>query len=419
VVVDILVLKRKGFSQREIARKLGIHRQTVKKYLEHPELVGRYVMKKPRKSKLTPFEGTIDAWLEEDEQYKATWIYDHLRPLGYKGSYEMVKRKVRQMKVDRSRRAYIRFETEPGGQAQVDFGEFQVQGSEGDIEKYYLFSMILGYSRKLYAELIEHCNLPTFLDCHIRAFEYFGGVPQEILYDRMKNVFIRKVAGKAEFNKTLMGFAVHYGFRPEVTPAYAPWVKGKVERPYSFIREGFWRGYSFVNFKTANRHLLEWLQMKDERVHGTTHEKITVRFEREKSYLGRLPFHLFDTSYRAYRKVGKDCTVHFDGNQYVVPHRYVGEKIVVRVKEKTLRIYADNRLLVTYGVPEGKGHLIQDPRFYQALKQDREMNRRKYTHERVRKGRAKQTKSPTRMLYEMDVEVRPVGAYTRIAEGMR
>ena len=88
--------------------------------------------------------------------------------------------------------------------------------------------MILGHSRKLYAELIERCDLPSFLDCHIRAFEYFGGVPQEILYDRMKNVFIRKVAGKAEFNKTLMGFAVHYGFRPEVTQSYAPWVKGKV-----------------------------------------------------------------------------------------------------------------------------------------------------------------------------------------------
>lgn len=414
--MDILVLKKKGLSQREIARRLGKHRLTVKKYLEQPELVGRYVMEKPRKSKLNPFVGTIDTWLEEDGLYKATWIYDHVQPLGYSGSYETVKRKVRQMKEERSRRAYIRFETEPGRQAQVDFGEFQVEGSTGEIATYYLFAMILGYARKLYAELIARCDLPSFLDCHIRAFEYFGGVPQEILYDRMRNVFIRKVGGKAEFNKVLMGFAVHYGFKSEVTPAYAPWVKGKVERPYHFIREGFWRGYSFTGLKTANRDLLEWLQKKDERVHGTTHEKITVRFEREKPYLGRLPWYEFDTSYRAYRKVHKDCAVHFEGNQYLVPHRYVGKKVVMRIKERALRIYADERLLVAYEIPEGKGHLVGDPRFYEALRQDREMNRRKYTQERVHKGRAKQTKSPSRMLYEMDVEVRPVGAYTKVAE---
>jgi transposase len=418
LLVEVLVLKKQGLSLREIARRLGIHRKTVKKYLEHPELAGRYVMKKPRPSKLTPFAGIIDSWLEEDGQYKGTWIYDHLQPLGYNGSYEMVKRKVRELKEDMSRKAYIRFETEPGKQAQVDFGEFQVERGDGGVEKYYLFSMILGYSRKLYAELIEHCDLQHFLECHIRAFEYFGGVPQEILYDRMKNVFIRKVAGKAQFNKTLLGFALHYGFKPEVTPAYAPWVKGKVERPYHFIREGFWRGYTFTGLRQANRDLLAWVQVKDERIHGTTHEKITERFEREQPYLGALPLYHFDTSYRAYRKVGKDCTVHFEGNRYVVPHRHVGKKVVLRVKEKKLRIFADDKQVVSYVTPEGKGHLIQDPRFYEALKKDREMNRRKYSHGRVGKGKAKKTISPLKARYEMEVEVRPVREYSKVAEGV-
>ncbi|MHC4587432.1 MAG: IS21 family transposase [Planctomycetota bacterium] len=417
--MDIVVLKKRGLSQREIACKLGISRQTVKKYLEHPEMVGRYIRRKLPKSKLDPFAGNIVAWLEEDSQYKATWIYDHLIPLGYRGSYETVKRRIRQLKEQRSRRAYMRFETEPGRQAQVDFSEFQVVCSDGNSWKYYLFSMILGYSRKIYAELIEHCDVANFLDCHIRAFEYFGGVVQEVLYDRMKNVFIRKVAGKSEFNKTLMGFAVHYGFKPEVTPAYAPWIKGKVERPYSFIREGFWRGYSFTNLERANRDLMRWLQIKDERIHGTTHERIQVRFEREQPFLGTLPQCCFDTSYRAYRKVHKDCTVHFEGNRYVVAHRYVGSKVVLRVKDKGLQIYADNNLVVSYVMPEGKGHLVQDPRFYKALREDREMNRRKYTDERHHKGRAKHTISPTRMLYEMDVEVRPLSTYTAVAEARR
>ena len=106
---------------------------------------------------------------------------------------------------------------------------FRSNSADGNVEKRFLFSMILGYSRKIYAELIQHCDLPTFLDCHIRAFDHFGGVPNEILYDRMKNVYIGRLAGRPKFNDTLVGFALHYGFIPRVAPSYAAWVKGKVE----------------------------------------------------------------------------------------------------------------------------------------------------------------------------------------------
>ena len=166
--------------------------------------------------------------------------------MGFCGSYEIVKRKVSKLKNQRQALAYMRFETEPGYQAQVDFGEFQIAHADGHIQKLYLFAMILGYSRRIYAQLIERCDLPTFLDCHIKAFCHFGGVPAQILYDRMRNVYIGKLAGKTRFNDTQVGFALHYGFAPQVAPAYAAWVKGKIERPFSFIREGFWRGYSFL-----------------------------------------------------------------------------------------------------------------------------------------------------------------------------
>lgn len=208
-------------------------------------------------------------------QYTARWIYERLRSMGFGGSYEIVKRRVGHIKAERQKVAYMRFETEPGYQGQVDFGEFQVESADGSIKKLHVFSMILGYSREIYAELVDRCDLAMFLDCHIRAFDHFGGVPEQILYDRMKNVFIGKYAGKSRFNATLMGFALHYGFKPEVAPAYAAWVKGKVERPYTFIREGFWRGYGFVCIETANRDLNEWLKEKSERVHGTTHEVVS------------------------------------------------------------------------------------------------------------------------------------------------
>ena len=236
--MDILLLKRKGLSQRRIAKKLHISRNTVKKYLEEPEYPVCQTRGIKRKSLLDAFNDNIVSWLDEDFEYSATWIYDRLSNIGFSGSYEIVKRKVHNLKAERQQIAYMRFETEPGYQAQVDFGEFQVENADGTVEKLYLFSMILGYSRKIYGKFIERCDMPTFLDCHIRAFEYFGGVPEQILYDRMKNVYIGKVAGKNKFNDTLMGFALHYGFKPQVAPAYAAWVKGKVERNGIRLRNG-------------------------------------------------------------------------------------------------------------------------------------------------------------------------------------
>ncbi len=413
--MDIQLFHRRGLSQREIAEKLGISRNTVAKYLHNPAQGVAGPAYPRRASQLDPYAANIKAWLEEDFEYKATWIYDQLVKIGFAGSYEIVKRKVRALKQERQQIAYMRFETEPGYQAQVDFGEFQVERSDKGIDRYYLFAMILGYSRKMYAELIETCDLPNFLECHIRAFEYFGGIPDEILYDRMKNVYIGKIAGRKKFNDTLTGFAIHYGFKPELAPPYAAWVKGKVERPYRFIREGFWRGYGFVCLENANKDLQAWIAKKDQRVHGTTHEVVNSRFEREVPHLNPLPGVAFDTSWRVYRKVYKDCTVRFECNSYVLPHTLVGKQVVLRVKANHMRIFYGDQLIVAYEIPEGKGHLVQDPIFYNQLKRDRQLNQRKYGHVSQKKGRAKKTISPRRPAYDMDVAVRSIHVYDTIA----
>jgi len=414
--LEIHALARKGFSQRKIARTLGISRKTVRKYLEQPELAGTYAPGKPRPSKLDPFAVHLRTLLEEDPGYSATWLYDRLRALGFTGSYEIVKRQVRRLKEGHQRLAYLRFETEAGAQAQVDFGEFQVEGPTGQITKYYLFAMILGYSRMIYAELTDKCDLVSFLDCHCRAFERFGGVPREILYDRMKNVFLGRLAGKNQFNSSLLSLALHYGFTPKVAPAYAAWVKGKVERPFRFIREGFWRGYQFTDRQSANADLQAWLAHKEQRVHGTTHEVVAVRFARERASLQELPLLLFDTSYRLYRKAHKDCTVRFEGNSFVVPHQLVGHKLVLRVKDQVLRIFDNDVLIIAYAIPQGRGHLVQDKRFYEALRQDQALNQRKYQHIRPGKGRARRTISPLAPRYQLEVQVRPLQAYNALME---
>lgn len=413
--MDILTLKNQGYSLRQIAKKTGMSRNTIKQYLADPTRPIR-----PREKKagvLTPFIPHIESLLNTDPEFQATRIYDQLRSLGYAGSYPMVRRHVADLKGEKFRKAYMAFETEPGRQAQVDFGEFQVQLEDGRVAKYFLFAMILGYSRKLYAELVPRCDLPTFLDCHIRAFEAFGGVPGEILYDRMKNVYLGRLAGKDRFNDTLLSFSAHYVFRPLVAPAYAPWVKGKVERPFHFVRENFWRGYGFTSLERAGVDLSRWLSEKEERIHGTTHEVVRMRFEREIPFLSRLPQNAFDTSWRLYRKVRKDCVVIFEGNRFVVSHKLVGKDVLLRVKEDQLRIFVGDVLLVTYTIPSGKGHLVSDPRFYQALREDAKMAARKYASAVRHKGRAKKTIGLVKPRYEMEaVEVRSPSAYDRYAE---
>ena len=134
----------------------------------------------------------------------------------------------------------------------------------------------------------------------------------------MKNVYIGRLAGRPKFNDTLVGFALHYGFIPQVAPAYAAWVKGKIERPYTFIREGFWRGYGYLCLDTANRDLTAWLTKKEQRVHGTTHEVVPTRFEREQPHLDALPLSpltpltgFFERSIRIARFVSKATALSF------------------------------------------------------------------------------------------------------------
>lgn len=407
--VDISYHLRQGLSYREISRKVGHDRRTVKRYAENLDKT-RQTANRP--SKLEEFKPQIESWLREDPQYKASWILDQLRKLGYAGGRTIVSDLVRQLKEENRRIAYIRFETEPGKQAQVDFGEFKVRMPDGSEKTYYLFSMVLGYSRGIYAELLQKCDMESFLSAHQRALLHFGGTPAEVLYDRMRNVFIRKLSGKAQFTQGLMTLADHFGFKPEVCPAYSPWIKGKVERPMDFIREGFWRGYDFTNLASANKDLQSFLTEKAQRIHGTTREKVSDRLARESLFLLPLPQDICDLSLRLYRKVQKDCTISVDGSRYEVPHKLVGKKVLVRMKDAILRIFDGDTLAATLRQSERKGELVKLPGLAEAIRADREMNARKYAL--PCKGKGKATISPTLSKYQIEVEIRPLTVYRQI-----
>ena len=278
--MDIVALHRQGHSIRFIAKKLGMHRNTVKKFIEGRRFPA-YDRSKRGLSIIAPFVRIILDWLSQDD-YRASWVFERLKPIGYAGSYETVKKFIRPIKEQQARIAYARFETMPGLQAQVDWADFQIAEPNGRTNTVYLFILVLGYCRAIYAEFVNRCTLESFLDGHIRAFRYLGGVPAELLYDNMKHVVIRHLVGKVAFNPEILHFAHHYGFAPKACPPYAAWVKGKVERPVDYLRESFWRGYAFSDLQTANRDLHHWLDtVANRRIHGTHRQPVIERWQQD------------------------------------------------------------------------------------------------------------------------------------------
>ena len=409
-LMEIRSLAKQGYSCRQIARMSGLHRLTGKKYLTED---GLPVYKKvARKSKLEPFYSLIQGWLSQQD-YQASRIHELVLGQGYQGSYDTVRRYVGSIKEQRDRTAYIRFETMPGQQAQVDFGDFQILNPDGTTTTVYCFIMVLGYSRHMYVEFIERCTMANFLACHQHAFGFFGGIPAEILYDNMKNVVIKRLAGAIQWNQTFASFCAHYGVKPLATPAYSPWAKGKVERPIRYVRERFWRGYTFTGLAQLNRDVQQWLLTTAyQRIHGTTREKVAERFERERPSLGMLPPVPFDTAEKIWRPVHKDCQLSFDGNRYVVPHECVGTKVLLKIKDGVLRVFKDDTMVAVYRIPSTKGNTLAHPRFYERLKADREQNRRKYR--RLMPGKAKATRGLVSANLRLTVMARDLSVYDQV-----
>lgn len=408
-LMNIRSLARQGHTQRQIARMTGLHRRTVKKYLNKQALP--VYRKQIRQSRLTPYKSLIEGWLAQ-EDFRATRIHELLIAQGFTGSYDIVQRYVKTLKEKRDRAAYARFETLPGLQAQVDFGDFQITEPDGGIKTVYCFVMVLGYSRHMHVEFIDSCTMPRFLTCHQNAFGFFGGVPAEIVYDNMKNVVTGRPAGQVRWNRTFAGFCAHYGLKPVAAAAYSPWVKGKVERPIDYIRERFWRGYVYRNLSRANRDVLRWNRtVAAERLHGTHRQKVSLRFAQEKPSLGALPEWPCDVSEKVYRRVHKDCQCSFGGNRYVVPHECAGKKVLLKIKDGLLRVFDDDKFMTAYRIPDKKGETLAHPYLYNRLRADKKQLARKY---RRPSGKGKATRGLLRHGLKAEVMARPLSAYEEV-----
>jgi len=269
-----------------------------------------------------------------------------------------VKRFLAAIRPDNGPKPYeVRFETPPGLQAQVDFARFVVDFADdpGTSRVVWLFSLVLGHSRFLFARYVLHQDLQTLLRCHIQAFEALGGVPIEILYDRMKTAVTGEDdQGHIAYNRSLLALARHYRFQPRACRPYRAKTKGKVERPFSYIRQDFFLGRSFGNLDDLNAQLIDWLDtVANIRVHGTTQRIVAEAFAAEQPELQRLPQHRFDAVLKLERRVSHDGFVAIGGNYYSVPDR---TRRVVEVQQlpDLIRILDLGAVVAEHPVLEGR-----------------------------------------------------------------
>jgi hypothetical protein len=207
-----------------------------------------------------------------------------------------------------------------------------------------------------------HQDLQTLLRCHMQAFAAIGGVPIEILYDRMKTAVTGEdPEGHIVYNRSLLALAKHYEFHPKACRPYRAKTKGKVERPFSYIRQDFFLARTFRNLEDLNAQLEEWLAtVANVRVHGTTQRVVAEAFAAEKSDLQVLPTVPFDALLKLERRVSNDGLVSIGGNYYSVPDR---TRRVVEVHQlpDVIRILDQGRLVATHPILEGRRRTSTDP----------------------------------------------------------
>lgn len=361
----IASLLAQGVKKKAIARTLGLHIQTVRKWVA--EGGWKPFSRPPRGSKLDEHREWAAARLPQID-YSAVVLLKELRAKGYTGGYDLVKQFVRPYREERARleAATIRFETAPGQQAQVDWGTALVPigGKEVRVQ---FFVMVLGYSRRIFALAALDQKVPALLAGHEAAFEHFGGRTRDILYDNPKTIALERDGRLIRLNPVFEDFARHWGYSPRLCWPYRARTKGKVESGVKYLKGNFLPGKIFESLEHLNRELLRWcVEEADRRVHGTTHRIPAEAFAEEVlvETAGHPPYRLVDTPHRT---VATDCLVTYETNRYSVPARLVGKTVEVVVTGTSLAIYHRGERVAEHVLNPGRFQVVMEKAHYAEL----------------------------------------------------
>lgn len=358
-----LRLRDLGWGTRRIAAELGCNRETVQRYLA----TGGWA---PYRTPERP--GALaghTAWLAERlrrHRGNADVVRQELAAeLGMVVSLRTVERAVADLRRELAAEALatVRFETPPGRQLQIDFGERWVAVGDGSTPasnvRVYLFVATLGYSRRVYARAFRHERQSAWFEGLEGAFRHFGGLPKEVLLDNAKALVEHHDPATREvvFNARLHAFARYWDVRPVACAPYRARTKGKDERGVGYVKGNAIAGRSFASWAALEAHLAWWMrEVADQRVHGTTGEVPMVRFEREERQAlrplsGKPPFRQMRELIRC---VQNDGCVDVDTNHYSVPWRLIGAQVSVVVSGSEVRISHAGAEVARHGQRRGR-----------------------------------------------------------------
>lgn len=226
--------------------------------------------------------------------------------------------------------------------------------------------MVLGYSGMRYIEFVTDMSTTTLIKCHINAFRYFDGYPEEILYDNMKQVVVKRMLkqSESELNKQFEDFAGFYGFKPILCRPYRGQTKGKVERTVRYVRENFMVGIRYHSLADLNSQAHAWCNKINARIHGTTNERPTDRLADEKLLPLKREYIIDRINLR---RVEKDCLISYAGNKYSVPAEYVGKDVTVIVLDHMLAAYFEGKQIALHKLSYSKNSLNVNKEHYKSM----------------------------------------------------
>jgi hypothetical protein len=388
---ELVRLHRMGSGGREVARLLGMSPNTERMYrvaLEAARLLAGPIADLPTLEvlkaaveerlprKLPPQQiSSLEGWLGRIEQL---WkqgvgprgIYDTLRLEDEsfreaRATLSAVKRVCVRLKRARGVQpedVAIPVETRPGEVAQVDFGYVgRLYDPRARVmRKAWVFVMVLGYSRHMFAKIVFDQTTETWLRLHVEAFEELGGVVEVVVPDNLKAAVVRAafgVGGSTALNRSYRELARHYGFKVDPTPAYAPEKKGKVESGVKYVKGNFFRGRANQDVDAVAPALRRWVyEIAGTREHGTTRRRpLEVFRDLEHAVLRPLPALRFEPVVWREATVHRDSHVIFEKRLYSVPWKLIEKVVWVRASASTVTIFHDDQRVATHD-RRGVGH---------------------------------------------------------------
>ena len=351
-----------------IARQLGVHHSTVERVLGEAG-VERERQRQRRPSKLDPYIAFITETLERFPTLTAARLFDMVKARGYPGGPDHFRHRIAQLRPRRPREAYLRLRTLAGEQAQVDwahFGKLTIGRAERPLMA---FVLVLSYSRYPFVRFSLGASLAHLIRGHVEAFSALGGTAKVLLYDNMKSVVLERRGDAIRFHPTLLELAAHYHFEPRpVAPARGN-EKGRVERLIRFVRSSFFAARRFRDLDDLNAQADEWCSTRAAERPCPEDPQRTVAevFAEERPHLIALPDNPFPCEERVEVTVGKTPYVRFDGNDYSIPHRYVGRTLAVSATLDTVRILDAATVLATHRRSFDRAQQIEDPTHIETL----------------------------------------------------